>query len=226
MKGKLLLVLLLAMTLASGLIACGNSEPSRPALTASASVDASSGGSDDQAAIDLQYGFSQQDSNIVVGIIATNTSVTSGFKDVAMILTVKDENGNVIASDPEFKIGTMYPGEEFGFGVSLYYAGTATPSTVIVQEKHGKQLNNVESPKLSALSASIGEYGSVMGEYANNGNPIDDVMIGVVGFDESGNIINGGFEDYANVSSGTYPYQVYMFGADVASVKAYAHKYI
>ena len=233
-KKKAVSVFALAAAVALCLLGCssGEAEKSQEAVEPvssepQAAVEAGNDEPEEEAELIVESGFSQDAyGGVNVGMLIENPSDSVSFESTAMIVTVKDADGNVIATDPEFKIGSILPGEKFGFGISLHPDEGAVPASVDVSYK-AEQKAAEDTPRLLTVDQVNKSELGYLGEFTNeNDDTYSTVMVGVLLFDESGAIIGGGYEDYNEVASGTLPFEVYssLEGAE-SSAEAYAHIY-
>lgn len=176
--------------------------------------------------LSVESGFGDSQYGTNVGVVITNPNESLAYRSVALVITVKDADGNVVAADPEFKIGDMMPGETFGLGILMGDGGNAASVTVSTSDS-----GTFESAPVSTLKVenfNIDSYSIARGEVANSGEKVNDLLMGVVLRDADGKIIGGGYDDLMNVGEGaTFPFEIYTFDETnrVAEAEVYAHIY-
>lgn len=178
-------------------------------------------------------GGAYSSNELTVGITVENPNDTA-LANASFVITAKDADGNVVAADPEFKIGDLQPHEVFGLGVSLFLSdGAPAVESVSVAVNHDGPCDaagtalEILNVNQTMFDVSLGSS-QYLGEVANNGDDTHGaVMVGLIQRDASGNIVGGGFCDLNDLAPGTSPYDVYAFSApeSCATYEAYAHLY-
>lgn len=165
---------------------------------------------------------------VFIGFIVENPNEDVKLNDVSLQITIRDGDGNILDTDPEFKIGDLLPGEVFGMGTSLF---ADDPSTVASAEVKAVFDGSDESSELVPIvvnQANIGSSGfGIVGEIENVGDDeVSDAMVGVVFRDSSGAMVGGGFTDVRDVPSGeTSTFDIPYSAPDGTTVEAYGHVY-
>lgn len=176
--------------------------------------------------LSVESGFGNSQWGTSVGAVITNPNESLAYQNVALVITVKDADGNVIAADPEFKIGNMMPGETFGLGILMNNNGNAASVTVSTSDSGTFESEPVTTLKVE--NYNVNSNSEVLGEVTNSGEKIGDLLMGAVLRDADGKIIGGGFEDMRNVGAGaTLPFDIFTFdeSGQIATAEVYAHIY-
>lgn len=224
---KKVLAAVAVMALATALTGCAQEQPKadnpEPAKT-----EVSSNEKTNNVTIDpkIESGFSVDEMGFVnVGIVIENQNPELALSDTSLSITAKDADGKIIATDPEFKIGDMLPGEKFGFGITLY-ENNGVPATVDVVAKHGGVVKSSDIVPITVTQINASEFG-YLGEFANSeARQIKDVMIGVIARDSSGAIVGGGCTDVNNVAaSTTESFEINGYVIPNTTIEAYGHIY-
>lgn len=176
-----------------------------------------------------EIGYSTGDyGEVVIGFVVTNPNQDQLLENVSLQMTVRDADGVILDTDPEFKIGDLLPGETFGMGTSLFVDDVSKVSTVEVEAMFdGSEESDALNPvSIVQINAGSGGYGYV-GEVSNEGDAdVDDALVGFVVRDGSGAIVGGGFTDVMDLpAGGSLTFDAPYVVAEGTTVEPYGHVY-
>lgn len=193
--------------------------------------------------LETKAGFYQDSyGSVNAAVLITNPNSDLKFDNAYLSITVKDADGKVVASDNEFMVGDVLPGEEFAVAVSSLLAGDRKAETIEVQIHSDSPVKSDEKPTVAIDEATVSTdfdnqasydgvtYVTTNGEYTNETEEAyDAILITSLYFDKDENIITGAMDDQWSTSKGTSPFEtcgLYKGSPkDVAAVKNYIHVY-
>jgi hypothetical protein len=147
--------------------------------------------------VQTKAGFSQDGESISYGVVLRNQSETQDAINVQVTVNVVGKDGTILASDSDY-INVVPADTEYFHGGDTFVAGNDeadSVETIIAVER--SEAASYTLPKVSSVRISMDEYLGleVRGEVENTlDGPLSDfARIGIVAFDDAGNVVGGTF---------------------------------
>lgn len=164
--------------------------------------------------LEIDHGYSQEGNTVNLGVRITNPNDSVAFENASVSYMAQDKDGKVVASDNEYKVGTVLPGETFVFGIGLSPANKAEVTELKVsidadEPIESSDISNVAIDRNSITEAHDSTYVTANGSYTNKTElEHDSIMVGMLMLDDEGNILGGGLDDQFEPKQGERSFSI------------------
>ena len=145
------------------------------------------------------FGFAQNKQQLAFGVLIENPNVNAALEDVKLQVVVYGD-GNVVLSTDDSTIPVLPPGVQTHFGSDIYLIADQTVQRIEVQITDGGEPQPATSEELPPFPVEAVIYRETSFSQQVSGvivNPftlsLTNLYVGIVLFDESDQIVGGGF---------------------------------